>query len=79
MREAITLGHNGEAKASRLAFQTLTSFKQGEILEFLKSLQILPRGLPVWWSTSACTACPAIDRTMLRGRRRQRRKVSWMT
>jgi hypothetical protein len=46
MRKAITLGHNGEAKASRLAFQALTSFQQDEIIEFLKSLQILPPGTP---------------------------------
>jgi len=46
MREAITLGHNGEAKGSRLAFQALTPFQQDEIIEFLKSLQILPPGTP---------------------------------
>jgi hypothetical protein len=46
MREAITLGHNGEAKASRVAFQALTPFQQDEIIEFLKSLQILPPGTP---------------------------------
>ena len=46
MREAITLGHNGEAKASRLAFQALTALQQDEIIEFLKSLQVLPPGTP---------------------------------
>jgi hypothetical protein len=46
MREAITLGHNGEAKGSRLAFQALASFQQDEVIEFLKSLQILPPGTP---------------------------------
>jgi hypothetical protein len=46
MREAITLGHNGESKTSRLAFQALTSLQQDEIIEFLKSLQILPPGTP---------------------------------
>ena len=46
MREAITLGHNGEARASRLAFQALTPFQQDEIIEFLKSLQVLPPGTP---------------------------------
>jgi hypothetical protein len=46
MREAITLGHNGDAKASRLAFQALTPVQQDEIIEFLKSLQILPPGTP---------------------------------
>jgi hypothetical protein len=46
MREAITLGHNGEAKGSRLAFQALMPIQQDEIIEFLKSLQILPPGTP---------------------------------
>ena len=46
MREAIMLGHNGEAKASRVAFQALTSLQQDKIIEFLKSLQILPPGTP---------------------------------
>ncbi len=46
MREAIKLGHNGEATASRLAFQALTPFQQDEIIEFLKSLRILPPGTP---------------------------------
>jgi hypothetical protein len=44
MREAINLGHNGEATASRLAFQALTSSQQDEVVEFLKSLQVLPSG-----------------------------------
>jgi cytochrome c peroxidase len=46
MREAITLGHNGEARASRLAFQALTPLQKDEIIEFLKSLQVLPPGTP---------------------------------
>jgi hypothetical protein len=44
MREAITLGHNGEAKTSRQAFLALTPFQQDEVIEFLKSLQVLPPG-----------------------------------
>jgi hypothetical protein len=44
MREAINLGHNGEATASRLAFQALASSQQDEVIEFLKSLQVLPPG-----------------------------------
>jgi hypothetical protein len=44
MREAINLGHNGEATPSRLAFQALTSSQQDEVVEFLKSLQVLPPG-----------------------------------
>jgi hypothetical protein len=46
MREAITLGHNGEAKPLRLAFQALAPLQQDEVIEFLKSLQILPPGTP---------------------------------
>jgi hypothetical protein len=41
MREAV-LTHSGEALASRTAFQALTPFEQDCLIEFLKSLQILP-------------------------------------
>jgi hypothetical protein len=41
LREA-TLSHSGEALASRTAFQELTPFEQDCIIEFMKSLQILP-------------------------------------
>jgi hypothetical protein len=44
MREAINLGHNGEATGSRQAFQALSSSQQDEVVEFLKSLQVLPPG-----------------------------------
>jgi cytochrome c553 len=44
MREAINLGHNGEATASRRAFQALSSSQQDEVVEFLKSLQVLAPG-----------------------------------
>jgi len=44
MREAINLGHNGEATASRRAFQALSPAQQDEVVEFLKSLQVLPPG-----------------------------------
>jgi len=43
MREAI-LAHGGEALASRLAFQSLGPYEQGSIIEFLKTLQVLPAG-----------------------------------
>ncbi|MBI4483392.1 MAG: thiol oxidoreductase, partial [Acidobacteria bacterium] len=43
MREAI-LAHAGEALASRNAFQTLSSYEQNSIIEFLKTLQVLPPG-----------------------------------
>jgi CxxC motif-containing protein (DUF1111 family) len=32
MREAITLGHNGEATATRMAFQALTTFQQDDVI-----------------------------------------------
>ena len=46
MREAINLGHNGEATMARLAFQALPAPQQDAVIEFLKSLQILPPGTP---------------------------------
>ncbi len=42
-REAVE-AHNGEAIASRRAFDALTPEKQDELIEFLKSLQVLPPG-----------------------------------
>lgn len=41
LREA-TLAHAGEAVASRTAFQALTGDEQDRVIEFLKSLQVLP-------------------------------------
>jgi hypothetical protein len=43
MREAV-LAHSGEALTSRLAFESLDDYNRDSIIEFLKSLQILPRG-----------------------------------
>jgi len=43
MREA-TLAHAGEALDSRQQFETLSEYDQSAVIEFLKSLQILPRG-----------------------------------
>jgi hypothetical protein len=42
-REAVE-AHNGEALASRLAFDALTPEQRNEVIEFLKSLQVLPPG-----------------------------------
>jgi len=42
MREAV-LAHSGEALSSRTAFQALTSYDHNSVIEFLKSLQILPK------------------------------------
>jgi len=60
MREAV-LAHHGEAEASGRAFRALPKYDQDSIIEFLKSLQILPAG-----AGSLCvdengkdTACPA--------------------
>jgi hypothetical protein len=41
LREAV-LAHAGEALASRTAFQALTASEQNAVIEFLKSLQVLP-------------------------------------
>jgi CxxC motif-containing protein (DUF1111 family) len=44
MRDEINVGHNGEATASRVAFQALQPSQQDDVIEFLKSLQVLPPG-----------------------------------
>ena len=41
MREAV-LAHSGEALTSRQAFQALSDYDRDSVIEFLKSLQILP-------------------------------------
>jgi hypothetical protein len=43
LREVI-LAHNGEALATKTAFLALSPVAQGSVIEFLKSLQILPPG-----------------------------------
>jgi hypothetical protein len=43
MRAAI-LAHNGEAAATRQAFQALSDYDRDCIIEFLKTLQVLPLG-----------------------------------
>lgn len=43
MRRSV-LAHSGEAKESRLAFQALPTMEQDAIIEFLKTLQVLPPG-----------------------------------
>jgi hypothetical protein len=43
MRKAV-LAHSGEAKQSRVAFQALSSAEQNYLIEFLKTLQVLPPG-----------------------------------
>jgi hypothetical protein len=43
IREAI-LAHAGEADASASAFRNLPTYDQGAVIEFLKTLQILPAG-----------------------------------
>lgn len=45
MRQAV-LGHAGEALASRKAFQAAPKSDQDALIEFLKSLQVLPPGTP---------------------------------
>jgi hypothetical protein len=43
LRQAI-LAHDGEARASRMAFEALAEYDRDSIIEFLKTLQILPPG-----------------------------------
>lgn len=43
LRQSV-LGHNGEALGERRAFQTLTEYEQDSLIEFLKTLQVLPSG-----------------------------------
>ena len=43
IREAI-LAHSGEALFPRMTFQSLSSYDQGSVIEFLKTLQVLPPG-----------------------------------
>ena len=44
LREA-TLAHSGEALASRQAFEALSWADRNRVVEFLKSLQVLPAGV----------------------------------
>src|SRR5438270_3295685 len=43
LRQAVR-AHDGEARTSRLAFETLTQYEQDSVIEFLKTLQVLPPG-----------------------------------
>jgi len=43
MRQAV-LAHAGEALPSRQAFESLSDYEQGSVIEFLKTLQVLPPG-----------------------------------
>ena len=43
LRQAV-LAHSGEAVASRRAFQGLPEYDQDSLIEFLKTLQVLPPG-----------------------------------
>ena len=45
LRQAV-LAHSGEALDSRRAFQKATAYEQDSLIEFLKSLQVLPPGTP---------------------------------
>ena len=43
VREAIE-AHNGEALSQRLTFDSMPTNLQNDLIEFLKSLQVLPQG-----------------------------------
>lgn len=45
LRDA-TLAHDGEALGARQAFESLSEYDRNSIIEFLKTLQILPPGTP---------------------------------
>jgi cytochrome c peroxidase len=43
LRQAV-LAHDGEAKSSRLEFEALSEYERNSVIEFLKTLQVLPPG-----------------------------------
>ncbi len=43
LRQAV-LAHSGEAQASRAAFEGLSDYERDSVIEFLKTLQVLPPG-----------------------------------
>jgi Di-haem oxidoreductase, putative peroxidase len=43
LRQAVK-AHDGEAKATRVAFEALSQYEQDSVIEFLKTLQVLPPG-----------------------------------
>lgn len=43
LRQAV-LAHDGEARSSRLAFEGLSEYERDAVIEFLKTLQVLPPG-----------------------------------
>jgi Di-haem oxidoreductase, putative peroxidase len=45
MRQSV-LAHSGEALQSRTNFQALKPYDQDSLIEFLKTLQVLPPGTP---------------------------------
>jgi hypothetical protein len=59
MKDSV-LAHNGEALPQKLAFQALSTSQQSDVIEFLKSLQILPAGAKclVVDETYKCIAVP---------------------
>ena len=74
MRQAV-LAHHGEAAASRSAFVGATEYDQDSLIEFLKSLQVLPPGTkalivdelyrPKAWRTSKPTGLNQSQRSTL--------------
>jgi di-heme oxidoreductase (putative peroxidase) len=43
LRQSV-LAHDGEARSSRLAFEALSEYERDAVIEFLKTLQVLPPG-----------------------------------
>ena len=75
MRQAV-LAHAGDAEAERLAFDALPAAAKDDVIEFLKTLQVLPRGTssrfvdenyqPRNWPPAGRTT-PLLDRSDLTG------------
>jgi len=46
LREAVLM-HGGEAQAARNAFASLPTARQDRVIDFLNTLQLLPKGSPL--------------------------------
>lgn len=72
------LAHSGEALQSRKAFEALPDYDKDSLIEFLKSLQVLPPGTkdlvvdenykPKVWSASRTPQKPSVPKTMSQAR-----------
>jgi hypothetical protein len=66
MREAV-LAHAGEALKSRQAFEAASAYEQDSVIEFLKTLQVLPPGTPeltIYQSTGLSRLRPRVPQQL---------------